>query len=158
MKKIFDGKIYEVLPKSDGIIFPYQKAIIDEGDIVWYKMLSFENSLLTDVSENDWYYKAVLWAVEQGITGGTSATTFSPDAPCTRAQVVTFLYAAQGKPAVKGESAFTDVANDAWYAKPVIWAVQNGITSGIGNNKFGPEQTCTRAQIVLFLYKAVGNK
>ena len=111
-----------------------------------------------DVSEDDWYYQAVLWAVEKGITGGTSATTFSPDDTCTRAQVVTFLYAASGKPTVEGASSFADVADDVWFAKPVIWAVQNDITGGIGGGCFGPDNTCTRAQIALFLYKAMGNK
>ena len=102
---------------------------------------------------SDWYYQPVLWAVEQGITGGTSATTFSPDAPCTRAQVVTFLYAAEGKPSVAGGSGFGDVADTDWFAKPVIWAAQNDVTGGIGDGKFGPAQTCTRAQVVTFLYK-----
>ena len=106
-----------------------------------------------DVQASDWYYQPVLWAVEQGITGGTSATTFSPDAPCTRAQVVTFLYAAEGKPSVAGGSGFVDVADTDWFAKPVIWAAQNDVTGGIGDGKFGPDQTCTRAQVVTFLYK-----
>jgi hypothetical protein len=111
-----------------------------------------------DVKETDWFYKAVLWAVENQITAGTSVDTFSPDETCTRAQVVTFLYAAAGKPEVDDINFFVDVPDEAWYTTPIIWAVEQGITSGIGNNKFGPEQTCTRAQIVLFLYKAVGNK
>ena len=111
-----------------------------------------------DVKDTDWYYKAVLWAVERGITGGTSATTFSPNQPCTRAQVVTFLYAAAGKPDVMGANFFLDVPDDAWYAKAVVWAVDHGVTSGVGEGVFGSEQTCTRGQIVLFLYKAMGNK
>ncbi len=111
-----------------------------------------------DVKDSDWYCKAVLWAVEKGITGGTSANTFSPDSPCTRAQVVTFLYAAAGRPQVDGINLFVDVPDEAWYTTPIIWAVEQGITSGIGNNKFGPDQTCTRGQIALFLYKAIGDK
>ena len=112
-----------------------------------------------DVKAEDWYYKAVLWAVEQGITGGTSATTFSPDAPCTRAQVVTFLYAAQGKPAVQATiNEFNDVPGNAWYLMPVLWAQQNEVTGGVAPGMFGPDQTCTRAQIALFLYKAIGDK
>ena len=111
----------------------------------------------TDVTETDWYYKAVMWAVENGITGGTSATTFSPDHPCTRAQVVTFLYAAQGKPSVQvAVSEFSDVSDTAWYLMPVLWAKQNEVTGGVAPGLFGPEQTCTRAQIATFLYKAIG--
>ena len=111
----------------------------------------------TDVADDAWYVKPVLWAVEQGITGGTSATTFSPEKPCNRAEIVTFLYAANGKPAVSGESTFGDVANSAWYLKPVLWAAQNDITGGIGDGKFGPENPCTRNQVVTFLYKVYGN-
>ena len=114
------------------------------------------NTPFTDVSNTAWYRKAVMWAVEQGISGGTSPTTFSPDAYCTRAQVATFLYAAQGKPPVKNTSnEFIDVPHDAWYLNPVLWAAENGITGGIGGGKFGPDQTCTRAQIATFLYKAM---
>jgi len=95
--------------------------------------------------------------VERGITGGTSPTTFSPDAECTRAQIVTFLYAAAGKPSVSGSSEFVDVANTDWYAKPVIWAKANDITGGTGPNTFGPLNVCTRGQVVTFLYKAYGS-
>ena len=113
------------------------------------------NNPFKDVSNNAWYLKPVLWAVENGITGGTSDTTFSPEKTCTRAQVVTFLYAAQGKPAVsQNAGSFTDVASNAWYINPVLWAVENDVTGGVGNNKFGPENYCTRAQVVTFLWKA----
>jgi hypothetical protein len=108
----------------------------------------------TDVSEKDWFYQPVLWAVENGITAGTSPTKFSPNASCTRAQVVTFLYAAQGRPEISGSGDFRDVKDTDWFAKPVVWAAQNAITGGVGNNNFGPERTCTRSQIVTFLYKA----
>ena len=110
-----------------------------------------------DVPNNAWYLKPVLWAVEQGITGGTSPTTFSPDAECTRAQIVTFLYAAAGKPSISGSSEFADVANADWYAKPVIWAKENDITGGTGPNTFGPLNVCTRGQVVTFLFKAYGS-
>lgn len=112
----------------------------------------------TDVKESDWYYNAVMWAVEQGITTGISADRFGPDQTCTRAQIVTFLYAMQGKPEIKGGSTFVDVADTDWFAKPVIWAAENGVTGGIGDGKFGPNNTCTRGQIVTFLYKVYGNK
>ncbi|MBQ3258821.1 MAG: S-layer homology domain-containing protein [Oscillospiraceae bacterium] len=109
-----------------------------------------------DVSPDAWYATAVLWAVEKGITSGTSSDTFSPDAECTRAQIVTFLYAAVGKPKVTGVSRFADVADTDWYARPVTWAMENKVTSGIGNGNFGPDNICTRAQVVTFLYKVYG--
>ena len=109
-----------------------------------------------DVREKDWYYKAVLWAVEKGITGGISATEFGPNNTCTRAQIVTFLYAAAGKPEIDGNSSFNDVRDKDWFAKPVIWAAENGVTGGIGEGKFGPNDNCTRAQVVTFLYKVYG--
>lgn len=109
----------------------------------------------TDVHYGDYFYQAVLWAVENGITMGTSATTFSPDATVTRAQVVTFLWRANGQPAA-WNSGFTDVSADAYYAKAVAWAVQNGITTGTGFGVFSPDAACTRAQIVTFLYRYLG--
>ena len=90
--------------------------------------------------------------MEQGITSGTSATTFAPDATVTRAQTVTFLYRAAGSPAVTGGS-FTDVAADAYYADAVAWAVSENITAGTGNGLFSPDTACSRAQIVTFLYR-----
>ncbi len=110
----------------------------------------------TDVANDAWYVKPVLWAVENGITGGTSATTFGPEQTCTRAQIATFLYASQGKPSVSGSSTFDDVADDAWYANPVIWAKENNVTGGISPTQFGPDNVCTRAQVVTFLYKVFG--
>ena len=109
----------------------------------------------TDVPSGSYYYDAVLWAMEQGITKGTSGTAFSPNASCTRAQIVTFLWRANGSPAVSGNSAFTDVASDAYYAAAVAWAEKNGVTGGIGNGLFGSNNNCTRAQIVTFLYRAM---
>lgn len=106
----------------------------------------------TDVHYGDYFYQAVLWAVENGITVGTSATTFSPDATVTRAQVVTLLWRANGQPAARN-SGFTDVSADAYYAKAVAWAVENGITTGTGFGIFSPDAACTRAQIVTFLYR-----
>lgn len=111
-------------------------------------------SNFTDVPADAYYAKAVAWAVENGITGGTGDGKFSPDATCTRAQAVTFLYRASGSPAVSGNAAFTDVAADAYYAAAVTWAEKNGITGGIGGGLFGSGQSCTRGQIVTFLYRA----
>ena len=107
-----------------------------------------------DVAESDWFYDAVLWAVENGITNGMDATHFGPNNTCVREQVVTFLYAAAGKPETTASVNFTDVAPGDWYYAPVAWAVENGITSGMGDGTFGVGNTCTRAQIVTFLYAA----
>lgn len=107
----------------------------------------------TDVRADDYFYTAVLWAVENGITNGTSAKTFSPDATVTRAQVVTFLWRANGQPAA-GNSGFADVSADKYYATAVAWAVFQRITTGTGFGVFSPDAACTRAQIVTFLYRA----
>lgn len=109
----------------------------------------------TDVPAGSYYHDAVLWAMEQGITKGTSDTAFSPNTTCTRAQIVTFLWRANGSPAVSGSAAFTDVAADAYYAAAVAWAEKNGVTGGIDGGLFGSGNTCTRAQIVTFLYRAM---
>jgi hypothetical protein len=111
----------------------------------------------TDVKESDFFYKSVLWAYENGITGGVDETHFGPAVPCNRAQVVTFLYKAKNSPAVTGtDNPFTDVPAKSWFETAVLWAVENGITSGLGADTFGPGSVCNRAQIALFLYKAFG--
>jgi hypothetical protein len=110
-----------------------------------------QNNPFEDVSADNYYYEAVRWAVAQGITSGTSATTFSPDAPVTRAQTATFLYNAAGKPGVS-ETSFDDVASGSYYANAVVWAVEQGITGETGINLFRPADACTRAQIVTFLF------
>jgi hypothetical protein len=108
----------------------------------------------TDVKEGLWYYKAVLWAVEKGITNGMSATTFEPDGTCTRGQVVTFLYRYAGKPDVStADSLFTDVKAGAYYEKAVAWAVSKEITNGMSDTTFAPDSTCTRGQVVTFLWR-----
>ena len=114
----------------------------------------------TDVEEGAYYSKAVLWAVENGITDGTGdGTTFSPDLTCTRDQTVTFLWRAAGKPAVTADKSFMDVSADAWYATAVAWAVENGITDGTGDGTtFSPADDCDRGQIVTFLYRCLGDK
>ena len=111
-----------------------------------------------DVKPSDFYYKPVLWALENGITAGLDATHFGPTAYCNRAQVVTFLHRAKGSPAPERmELPFTDVASGAWYAAPVAWAVETGVTAGLSANSFGPNSICNRAQIVTFLYRAFVN-
>ena len=109
----------------------------------------------TYVSAGAYYYDAVLWAVEQGITNGTSASTFSPDATVTRGQTVTFLWRYDGSTAVSGSS-FVDVAADAYYADAVTWAASEGVTTGTSATTFSPDNDCTRAQIVTFLYRYMG--
>lgn len=108
----------------------------------------------SDLSPNAYYYKAVLWAVENGITQGTSTDTFSPDATVTRGQTVTFLHRAAGAPSHGGNAAFLDISDNDYYSDAVAWAEQNGITSGTGNGKFSPNADCTRGQIVTLLYRA----
>lgn len=108
----------------------------------------------SDVSEGSYYAKAVAWAVDAGITTGTGEGGFSPDEPCTRAQAVTFLCRAQRAKA-EGRAQFSDVPADAYYAEAVAWAAESGVTDGIGGGLFGPEQDCTRAQIVTLLYRCM---
>ena len=109
-----------------------------------------------DVPANSYYADAVLWAAKNGITGGIGNGLFGPNQPCTRAQIVTFLWRAAGSPEPKAMSSFADVSTDAYYAKAVAWAVENGITTGTGDGKFSPDTTCTRAQSVTFLFRAIG--
>ena len=111
----------------------------------------------TDVPANSWYAGAVAWAVEQGITSGTSDTTFSPNVSCTRAQMVTFLWRASGTPEIGTTSPFSDVSADAYYYDAVLWAVEQGITGGTGGGKFSPDTPCTRAQMATFLWRANGS-
>ena len=111
------------------------------------------NNPFSDVAGGDYFYKAVLWAVEKGITDGTSATTFSPNDPCTRAHVVTFLHRAEGTPAAGSKNPFTDVAAGEYFTDAVLWAVSKGITDGTSDTTFSPADPCTRGQIVTFLYR-----
>ena len=115
-----------------------------------------ETSPFSDVSTSAYYYEAVKWAQEKGITGGIGNGLFGPNQPCTRGQIVTFLWRAAGSPEPKAMSSFADVSTDAYYAKAVAWAVENGITTGTGDGKFSPDATCTRAQSVTFLFRAIG--
>ena len=119
-----------------------------------------DNSMLNffyDVPNGAYFYEAVKWAVENGITTGTTTSTFSPNATCTRAQSVTFLYRALGT-APTTVNGFTDVAADAFYADAVAWAVESGVTNGTTDSTFSPNNSCTRAQIVTFLYRAYQGK
>ena len=126
---------------------------------LWRAMGSPEPKLMVnpfvDVKSTDFYYKPVIWALENGITSGLDATHFGPTAYCNRAQVVTFLYRTMGNPDVGASTnPFTDVAAGSFYEKPVLWAVENGVTAGLSATSFGPNAICNRAQIVTFLYRA----
>ena len=117
-----------------------------------------DNSMLNffyDVPNNAYFYEAVKWAVKNGITTGVGNDLFAPEQPCTRAQIVTFLWRAAGSPEPKTASSFTDVPANAYYAKAVAWAVENGITNGMTETTFAPNATCTRGQSVTFLYRAL---
>ena len=142
---------------SDGVFAP--DWVCTRGQIVTFLWRSVGSPApktaempFADVAEDAYYAQAVLWAVENGITKGTSETTFSPDQTCTRAHAVAFLYRLAGSPAVTGSS-FQNVAADAYYNAAVAWAVQQGITKGTSETTFSPNETCTRAQIVTFLYR-----
>ena len=117
-----------------------------------------DNSMLNffyDVPNGAYFYEAVKWAVKNGITTGVGNDLFAPEQPCTRAQIVTFLWRAAGSPEPKTASSFTDVPANAYYAKAVAWAVENGITNGMTATMFAPDATCTRGQSVTFLYRAL---
>lgn len=117
-----------------------------------------EPAAFTDVPEGAYYYDAVLWAAAQGVTAGTTATTFGPEEPCTRAQAVTFLWQASGSPAPQGGgNPFADVAEGAYYYDAVRWAVEQGITAGTSASAFSPDETVTRGQAMTFLYRAAGS-
>ena len=115
------------------------------------------NNPFTDLKDGAFYYTAVLWAVEKGITTGASKTTFAPGKDCTRGQIVTFLWRFKNSPEpTTTENPFGDVSESGYYYKAVLWAVENNVTSGTGKGKFSPDSTCTRGQVVTFLYRATG--
>ena len=148
-----DGKALELTDKDGGkytFVMPAGKVTVKAVFMDDNTMLNF----FTDVHAEDYYYDAVLWAAQKGITGGMSDTLFAPNAACTRAQIVTFLWRAAGSPEPKQLSTFGDVPADAYYAKAVAWAVENGITDGTSDTTFAPGTICTRAHGVTFLSRA----
>lgn len=150
-----DGKELALTDKGDGrftFIMPAGRVEVKATFTEEVKISPFR-----DVSTDAYYYEAVKWAQKKGITGGIGDGLFGPNQPCTRAQIVTFLWRAAGSPEPKAMSSFADVSTDAYYAKAVAWAVENGITGGTGDGKFSPDATCTRAQSVTFLYRAAGS-
>ena len=164
-----DGKLSSLItPTRDGYTFDgwftksgtavTTKTVFDQDTTLyahWTKGVQIVNPF-TDVPSGSYYEDAVIWAVSKGITSGTTKTTFSPNSICTRAQAVTFLWNAAGKPKVSGTCAFQDISSGAWYYQAVLWAVQNNITSGTSATTFSPDQICNRAQIVKFMWNAEG--
>lgn len=150
-----DGNRLSLSDKGNGkytFTMPSGKVSVDAA------FSKIETVSFRDVEQSDYYYDAVQWAVEKGITEGTSANTFSPNASCTRAQMVTFLWRAAGSPAPKSTTnPFRDVRSTDYYYDAVLWAVENGITSGTGADTFAPNATVTRGQTVTFLYRAAGS-
>lgn len=152
-----DGKELSLTKKSDTeytFVMPAGKVEITPSFV---KQAEEPSRVFVDVKTGDYFYDAVLWAVEKGITNGTSAETFSPEDPCTRAQIVTFLWRAAGSPVVNYAMNMTDVAADAYYAEAVRWALSEGVTTGTSADQFSPDATCTREQAVTFLWRAAGS-
>ena len=148
-----DGKALALTDKGGG----RYTFVMPAGKITVKAVFMDDNTMLnffTDVHAEDYYYDAVLWAAQEGVTGGTSDTLFAPNAGCTRAQAVTFLWRAAGSPEPKTLSSFADVPADAYYAKAVAWAVENNVAKGVSETLFAPNAGCTRAQIVTFLWRA----
>lgn len=153
-----NGKEIALTDKGDGkytFTMPASKVTVDASFAKIQEQAPVNP--FTDVAPGSYYYDAVLWAVENGITSGTSATTFSPRASCTRAQTVTFLWRAAGSPAASGTNPFTDVSPNAYYYDAVLWAVQNGITNGTSATTFSPDAVVTRGQNVTFLWRWAGS-
>ena len=151
--KDVSGSKIKVKDKGDGkftFTMPASKVTVS-AEFAEIETLDF-----ADVSTDAYYYEAVKWAAKKGITGGTGDGTFNPNGACTRAHIVTFLWRAAGSPAPKSTVNFADVPAGSYYAKAVAWAVENGITLGTGDGTFSPNATCTRAQSVTFLYRALG--
>lgn len=152
-----DGKELSLTKKSDTeytFVMPAGKVEITPSFV---KQAEEPSRVFVDVKTGDYFYDAVQWAVGKGITNGTSAETFSPEAPCTRAQIVTFLWRAAGSPVVNYAMDLSDVAGDAYYAEAVRWALSEGITTGTSADQFSPNATCTREQAVTFLWRAAGS-
>lgn len=156
--KVFDknGKELELTDKGDGrftFIMPAGRVEVKATFTEEVKISPFR-----DVSTDAYYYEAVKWAQKKGITGGIGDGLFGPNQPCTRAQIVTFLWRAAGSPEPEGTAGMSDVNENSFYAKAVAWAIENGITNGTGGGLFAPNATCTRAQAVTFLARALNAK
>lgn len=155
-----------VLPSSETqITFPevtvpgtYKiRSVVAFNNITKSKEITINVTIFQDVNESHWFYNAVDWAMENGITYGLNNSTFGSSTPCTRAQIVTFLWRAAGSPQAENTTnKFKDVTADAYYYDAILWAVENGITSGYRDDEFAPDNSCTRAEMVTFLWRAAG--
>ena len=143
------GRMIAVTDNGNGT-FTFQ---MPDSKVTVEPVFSWDNPFV-DVAGDAYYAPAVEWALKNEVTDGTSDTTFSPDAGCTRGQIVTFLWRAAGCPEPAGRSSFTDVSADAYYAKAVAWAAEQGITGGTGDGKFSPDAICTRSQSITFIYRS----
>ena len=151
------GDTIKIKDKGNGkftFTMPGSKVTVEAN----FKQIETEpENPFTDISKNDYFYDAVLWAADKGITSGVTDTLFAPNASCTRAQMVTFLWRANGSPKATGVNPFTDVSADAYYYDAVLWAAEKGITSGTTATTFSPDATLTRGQTVTFLWRANGS-
>ena len=152
-----NGNVLELTDKGNGqftFIMPGSKVEIAATFMEDNSVLNF----FYDVPNDAFYYEAVKWAVAQEITDGVGNNLFAPDQPCTRAQVVTFLWRAAGCPEPQSTGSFSDVSEGSYYAKAVAWAAANGITGGTGEGRFSPDAACTRGEIVTLLYRYLQSK
>ena len=157
---VSDGKVVWYVTRWSGELTFYALDLAAPGTVTTASAATVELEVsanpFTDVQEGAYYYDAVLWAVGNGITTGKTETTFDPKGECTRKQVVTFLWRAAGEPEPTVENPFTDIPEGKYYTDAVLWAYENGITTGTSATEFSPEATCTRKQIATFLYRYFG--
>lgn len=152
-----DGDTVKLTDKGNGKYTFTMPASAVEVEVSFQEIVVEPDNPFTDVYESDYYYDAVLWAVENGVTNGTSATTFGPNMAVSRAQMVTFLWRAHGSPKATGTNPFTDVSTSDYYYDAVLWAVANGVTNGTSATTFSPDMDVTRAQAVTFQWRAAGS-
>ena len=151
------GKALDLTDKGDGMYTFTMPASSVSIQAAFREIVDEVTPPFTDIREEDYYYDAVLWAVENGVTNGTGADTFSPDVTVSRAQMITFLWRAHGAPKATGSNPFTDVSADDYYYDAVLWAVENGVTTGTGGDTFAPHAPVSRAQAVTFQWRAAGS-
>ena len=152
-----DGDTVKLTDKGNGKYTFTMPASAVEVEVSFQEIVIEPGNPFVDVSTSDYYYDAVLWAVENGVTNGTSATTFGPNMAVSRAQMVTFLWRAHGSPKATGTNPFTDVSTSDYYYDAVLWAVANGVTNGTSATTFSPDMAVTRAQAVTFQWRAAGS-
>ena len=151
------GKALDLTDKGDGTYTFTMPASSVSIQAAFREIVDEVTPPFTDIREEDYYYDAVLWAVENGVTNGTGADTFTPDAEVSRAQMVTFLWRAHGAPKATGSNPFVDVSESDYYYDAVLWAVENGVTTGTGGDTFAPDAPVSRAQAVTFQWRAAGS-